>query len=96
MQTFDQYLVFVAERHCVQHACVMPLLFTFNLQTKFEMSSFIRSKDMACAQNVKVSHVTLTTPLSGMATSAGWDLLPLTYTPNLKFLTTRLAAWRSG
>ena len=33
----------------------MPLLFTFNLQTKFEMSSFIRSKDMACAQNVSKS-----------------------------------------
>ena len=28
----------------------MAVLFTFNLQTKFEMSSFIRSKDMAWAQ----------------------------------------------
>ena len=27
----------------------MAVLFTFNLQTKFEMSSFIRSKDMAWA-----------------------------------------------
>jgi len=27
----------------------MPVLFTFNLQTKFEMSSFIRSRDMAWA-----------------------------------------------
>ena len=27
----------------------MPVLFTFNLQTKFEMSSFIHSKDMARA-----------------------------------------------
>ena len=27
----------------------MPVLFTFNLQTKFEMSNFIRSKDMAWA-----------------------------------------------
>jgi len=25
----------------------MPVLFAFNLQTKFEMSSFIRSKDIA-------------------------------------------------
>jgi len=30
--------------------CVMPVLFTFNLQTKFEMSSFFCSKDMAWAQ----------------------------------------------
>jgi len=28
---------------------VAPVLFTFNLQTKFEMSSFIRSKDTAWA-----------------------------------------------
>jgi len=27
----------------------MPVLFTFNLQTKFEMSSFIRSRDIAWA-----------------------------------------------
>ena len=27
----------------------MPVLFAFNLQTKFEMSSFIRSRDMAWA-----------------------------------------------
>ena len=27
----------------------MPVLFTFNLQTKFEMSSFIHSKDTALA-----------------------------------------------
>jgi len=27
----------------------MPVIFTFNLQTKFEMSSFIRSKDIAWA-----------------------------------------------
>jgi len=26
---------------------LMPVFFTFNLQTKFEMSSFIGSKDMA-------------------------------------------------
>ena len=28
----------------------MPVLLTFNLQTKFEMSSFIRSRDMAWAR----------------------------------------------
>jgi len=28
---------------------LMPVLFAFNLQTKFEMSSFIRSRDMAWA-----------------------------------------------
>jgi len=27
----------------------MPVLFAFNLQTKFEMSSFIRSRDMSWA-----------------------------------------------
>ena len=40
----------------------MPVLFTFNLQTKFEMTSFIRYKDLAWAQNVEMGHVTLTTP----------------------------------
>ena len=41
----------------------MPLLFTFNLQTKFEVSSFIRSRDMALAKkNVEMGHVTLVTP----------------------------------
>jgi len=29
--------------------CVMPVLFTFSMQTKFEMSSFICSKDVAWA-----------------------------------------------
>jgi len=40
----------------------MPVLFTFNMQTKFEMSSFIRPKDMAWAPKLEMSHVTLTTP----------------------------------
>jgi len=43
----------------------MAVLFTFNLQTKFEMASFIRSNDMAWAQNVEMGHVTLTTPTWG-------------------------------
>jgi len=33
--------------NCRTLTYVMPVLFTFNLQTKFEVSSFIRSKDMA-------------------------------------------------
>jgi len=33
--------------YCRTLTCVMAVLFTFNLQTKFEMSSCIRSKDMA-------------------------------------------------
>ena len=41
------------------------ILFTFNLQTKFEMSSFIRSNDMAWAPKVEMGHVTLTTPVTG-------------------------------
>jgi len=47
------------------HPHVAELQLTFNLQTKFEMSSFIRSKDMASAQNIEMSHVTLTTPTWG-------------------------------
>ena len=35
----------------------MPELFAFNLQTKFEMSSFIRSKDMAWARKLLVTRV---------------------------------------
>jgi len=44
----------------------MPVLFTFNLQTKFEVSSFIHSKDMAWAKNVEMVHVTLATPTRGI------------------------------
>ena len=33
--------------------CLMPVLFTFNLPTKFEMSTFIRSKYMAWAQRCR-------------------------------------------
>ena len=43
----------------------MPVLYTVILQTKFEMSSFIRSKDIAWAPNVDMGHVTLTTPTWG-------------------------------
>ena len=43
----------------------MTVLFKFNLQTKFEMSSCISSKDMAWAQNVEMGHVTLTMPTWG-------------------------------
>jgi len=31
----------------------MPVLFTFNLQTKFEMFSFIRSTDMAWTPSIE-------------------------------------------
>ena len=34
---------------CKTLTCVMPVFFAFNLQTKFEMSGFIRSTDMAWA-----------------------------------------------
>jgi len=40
----------------------MPVLFTINLQTKFEVSSFMRSKDIAWAKNVEMGHMTLATP----------------------------------
>jgi len=42
----------------------MTVLFTFNTQTKFEMSSFDRSKDGP--QEVEMGHVTLTTPTWGI------------------------------
>jgi len=44
---------------------VMPVLFTLNKQTKFAVSSFIRSKDMAWAKNVEMGQVTLATPTWG-------------------------------
>jgi len=44
----------------------MPVLFTFNLQTKFEMSSFTRSKNMTWAQYVEMGHMNLTTPTWGL------------------------------
>jgi len=78
--------------------CAMPVLFTFNLQTKFEMSSFPRSRDMAWApkwsnESRDPDHV----PFRVDLTSAGWDLLPLIYKPNLKFLTTPIMKiWGSG
>jgi len=33
--------------------CVMAVLFTFNLETKFETFSFVHSKDMAWAQKCR-------------------------------------------
>jgi len=32
--------------YCTPLTCVMTVLFTFNTETKFEMSSFVRSKHM--------------------------------------------------
>jgi len=63
----------------------MPVLSTFILQTKFEMFSFIRSWAIKCRNESRdPDHA----PFRDGLTSAGWDLLPLTYRPNLKFLTT--------
>jgi len=44
--------------------CRALLLINISAHTKFEMPSFTRSKDMTGAQNLKMGHVTLTTPLS--------------------------------
>jgi len=53
--------------HTAELKCVMAVLFTFNLQTKFEMSSFIRSKDMVWdPQDMEIGHMTLTTPTWGI------------------------------
>jgi len=40
------------------------------MHTKFEVSSFTRCKDMMRAQNIKIDHVTLTTP------NWGWFVIP--------------------
>jgi len=55
-----------APPYCRTLTCVMALLFTFNLQTKFEMPSFISSKDQSGPKNVEIGHVTLTTPTWGI------------------------------
>ena len=43
----------------------MVVLFTYNQQIKFEMSSFVRSTDMAWTPKCRNGHVTLTTPTWG-------------------------------
>jgi len=57
--------------------------------TKFEVSSVSRCGDITGDVKFQnVSHDTDHAPFRNGLTSAGWDLLPLTYRPNLKFLTT--------
>ena len=46
----------------------MLVLITFN--TKFEMSTFIRSKDMTKPEDLEIGHVTLTTPTWGDSLSS--------------------------
>ena len=61
----------------------MPVLSTFILQTKFEMFSLIRSWAIKCRNESRdPDHA----PFRDGLTSAGWDLLLLTYRPNLKSL----------
>ena len=56
-----------APPYCRTLTCVTPVLFTFNLQTKLEISSIIRSKAMAWAPKCrKMGHVTLTTHTRGI------------------------------
>ena len=55
-----------------------------NSCTKFEAAVAVIFQGV---YNSKMCHVIMTTPLSRQTTSAGWVLLPLTYRPNLKFLT---------
>ena len=52
--------------YCRTLTCVMAVLFTFNLQTKFEMSSCIRSKDMAH------THTRLTDLCLGLPKDMAW------------------------
>jgi len=53
----------------IYHACA--ILVNVNVHAKFEVPSFIQSKDMTGAQNLKMSHVTLTVPLWGNFSSKG-------------------------
>jgi len=48
-QNFKRLRTLNAPPSCRTSTCVMPILFAFNLQTKFQMSGFIHSKDMAWA-----------------------------------------------
>jgi len=66
-------------------SCMCYYLSTSLCTPKFEMTSFIHSKDMMGTQNLKMSHVTMTMILSGVLV-VGWDLLWSTYVPNLKLL----------
>jgi len=42
--------------------CALKLV-NVNLQTKLEVPNFTRSKDMMGRQNLKMGHMTLTTPI---------------------------------
>jgi len=87
--------------------------FTFNLQTKLEMSSCIRSKVIAWAQNVEnlkylaaavaeifqvckiLKHITRPWPRPFQGRPV-ISRLPLTFRPNLKFLTTPITkTWKA-
>jgi len=70
---------------------VMPVLFTLNKQTKFEVSSFIRSKDMAWAKNVEMGQVTLATPTWGQSVITRLILHMPTRVQNLKSLAVAVA-----
>jgi len=75
----------------IYHACA--ILVNVNVHAKFEVPSFIQSKDMTGAQNLKMSHVTLTVPLWGNFSSKGntWYYLPV-----YKNLTTVPEIWLWG
>ena len=64
-----------ASPHCRTLTCVMTVLFTFNLQTKLEMSSFICSRDKTGTHDVEMGHVTLTTPTWGIVRESGRAVL---------------------
>jgi len=71
--------------HAAYHACATTRQLTSLCTSKFEMTSFIHSKDMMGTQNLNMGHVTMTMILSGVLV-VGWDLLWSTYVPNLKLL----------
>ena len=65
------------------------ILHVVNSCTKFEVSSCSRCRDIVKGVQIcNVPRVPDHTPFRDGLLSAGWDLLPLTYRPNMKFLTT--------
>jgi len=67
---------------------VRQILHVANQYTKFEVSSFSHTRDIS--GGVKFENVSRDpdhAPFRDDLSSAGWDLLPPTYSPNLKFLT---------
>ena len=75
----------------------MAVIFTLDLQAKFEMFNFVHSKYMSGPHDVEMGYVTLTrAPFGDDLSLAGWDFLRPTYVPNMKFLTVPITKTRTA